>query len=60
MDVPFELKQIADNIANLDSIALDSDSIECVLSEINDSIQNLNDDLNERLDNLIEVIKNAK
>lgn len=60
MDVPFELKQIADNIANLDSIALDSDNIECELSEINDSIQNLNDDLNERLDTLIEVIKNAK
>ena len=55
----FLLSDIAYAIKNIDGF-VDNENIEDELKDLNAAIQNLNDDLNEKLDKLIEVLSNGR
>lgn len=55
----FLLSDIANAIKNIDGF-VDNENIEDELKDLNATIQNLNDDLNEKLDKLIEALTNGR
>lgn len=54
------LADIAGSIKDLEINGTDTDGIEQELYNLSNLVENLNNDLNERLDKLIEVLKNER
>lgn len=52
------LCDIANNLKSLEVGCIDTDGIEQELAEINDTLQDINDNISEKLDKLIEVLSN--